>query len=293
MDIKNNSIEEKRRRVIGKIRELPPLPRIAQMVLEEINREDVEISRLARVIEQDPGLLARIVGIANSPYYASPSNIYTVYDAIIKVMGLSMVESLALSIVLNGPLTSARCKGFQLDQYWFVSMHAACLARELSGCLQWEGENLAEHAYLCGLLHNLGSLVLVFSFPEQMEQVFADLAMPDAADVMVLELERLGITYPEAGSVLAQKWDLPEDVIAVTGNHHNPDYRGDYWQLSTLVGLCAQVAVLDSDEIASSEKVLEYVDALGIELADVERTCVEMIMRKQEIIGMACVLSMD
>lgn len=286
-------MEDGRQKIVGEIPELPPLPRIAQMVLQEINREDVEIPRLSKVIEQDPGLLARIVGIANSSYYASPSRIYTISDAIIKVLGLRMVESLAMGIVLNSPLTSARCKGFQLDQYWFSSMHTACLARGLSEHLQWERERAPEHAYLCGLLHNLGTLVLVYSFPGQMEEVFANSAQSDPAEVVLLERERVGLSYPEAGSILAQKWGLPEEVIAVTGNHHTPEYRGDHWRLSALVGLCAHAAVLDSDEIAANEKVREYVQALEIEMAAVECTCVEMLARKQEIIGMACVLSLD
>lgn len=287
-----DTIEEKKGR-IRTLPDLPPLPHIAQMVLEEVSKEDVNINQLSRVIERDPGLLARIIGIANSAFYGCPDKIYTVADAIIKVLGLNLVKSLALGIVLNGPLSTARCKGFQLDQYWFASMHTAFLAKQLSATIAWEDEGVKDHIYLCGLLHNLGLLVLVYCFPKQMEEVFVLAGEDEGRDLFAIERDILGITHAEAGGLLARKWNLPADVARVMEHHHDDGYRGEFWQLSALVGLSMHVAMLDCDEIEGNTEVSRYLLSLGLDVARVGAVCEQVMAKKQEIIGLACVLSLD
>ena len=85
---------------------------------------------LALVINQDPGLSARILGLANSAYFGQTNPILTVEDAIIRVLGLNMVKSLAVSIAVSGVFDSSACRSFDLHEYWSHSLSIAMLASD-------------------------------------------------------------------------------------------------------------------------------------------------------------------
>lgn len=281
------------REQIREIQDLPPLSVIAEKILLEFSKEYTNIAQLSSVIEQDPGLLARIIGIANSSYFGCQDKIYTVSDAIIKVLGLNMVKSLALGIVLSSPLRSVQCPGFQLDKYWFSTMQTAGLARQLAPYIGLNNVHLEDHVYLCGLMHNIGLLVLAHSFPSQMSSVFSETSFKDLRTCCQLQRDAVGMTYMEAGTILANKWHLPDEVIAVTEYHMDSDYRGDYWEMSALVGLSANLVANDylgGDWDNESDR---YISALQIESDVIQKVSEIVQTARQETIDMARVLAMD
>ncbi len=276
---------------IRALRELPPLSAVAQHVLEQLSDENVSIDRLAGVIERDPGLMARIVGVANSAYFGSRESIYSVADAILRVLGLNLVKSLTLGIVLSGPLRPRDCAGFRLDHYWFTAVATAALARQLAPHVRGADSSLAEQAYLCGLLHNLGAMVLASTFPDQYSAAASD---PDSERDLAGRLrELLGIGPGEAGDVLARRWHLPESVGVVMAHHGNAHYRGPQWRLSGLVGLCAHLANEQFEGVADCRPMTVYLGGLGL---DAERVCIEaecLHARRDDIQALARVLAID
>lgn len=287
------NMREQNREQIRELQDLPPLSVIAERILREISKEYADISHLSSVIEQDPGLLARIIGIANSAYFGCTDNIYTVSDAIIKVLGLDMVKSLALGIVLSNPLRSTQCPGFELDRYWCTTMHTANLARQLAPYVGLKGVHLEDHAYLCGVLHNIGLLVLVHFFPSEMSNVFSKAGFNDPRKYHQLQLDTVGMTYMDAGAILAQKWHLPEEVAVVSEYHLNPDYRGEFWELSALIGLSSNLVTHDYAGGEWDDESAQYITALKIEPDVIQKVSAIVHARKQDIISMARVLSLD
>ena len=290
--MQNNALAQNREQ-IRETQDLPPLPVIAEKILLEISKEYADIAQLSSVIEQDPGLLARIIGIANSAYFGCSDKIYTVSDAIIKVLGLNMVKSLALGIVLSNPFRSVQCPEFQMEEYWSNVMHVANLARQLTPYIGLKGVDLNDHVYLCGLLHNMGLLALVHSFPSQMSSVFHKADFNDPKGYCQFQRDAVGMTYIDAGTVLAQRWHLPSEVIAVIEHHLDADYRGKHWELSALVGLSANLVAHDYKGGDWDDKSDRYISALQIE-SDVLHKVSEIVhAKKLEITGMAKVLSLD
>jgi len=288
-----SNVLEQNREQIREIQDLPPLSVIAEKILLESSKEYADIAQLSSVIEQDPGLLARIIGIANSSYFGCQDKIYTVSDAIIKVLGLNMVKSLALGIVLSGPLRSIQCPGFQLDKYWLTTIQTASLARRLAQYIGLKGVHLEDHAYLCGMMHSIGLLVLAHSFPSQMSSVFSKTDFNDFRTYCQFQRDAVGMTYMEAGTILANKWHLPDEVIAVTEHHMDADYRGEYWEMSALVGLSANLVAHDYTGGEWDHEIDRYIAALQIE-SDVIRKVSEIVYStRQDITGMAKVLSLD
>lgn len=235
---------------------LPPLPAIATKLLQLVASEDCDIDELAAVIEQDPGLTARIIGIANSAYFARPTEMCNVADAIVRVLGLNLVRGIALGIALSKPFDTSTCPDFQLDRFWYRAMQTATLAGRLAPLTQ-----LAEAErgclFLGGLLHNLGQLVLVHAFPDRMSKVFRAWAAEPGTGLLALEHRHLSMTEIEAGTLIAQRWQLPKRVIEVIEFRHDPWRAGAAASTVQLVSYCAAFAKALYDDAEATAPPLE------------------------------------
>lgn len=220
---------------------LPPLPAIALKLLQLLGRDDCDVQELARLIEQDPGLAARIVGIANSAYFARPTPVCSVADAIVRVLGLNLVRGIAIGIALSKPFDPSACPDFQLDRYWYRAMCSASLAVQLAP-LAHLPETAHNCLFLSGLLHNLGQLVLVHAFPDRMSQVFRAWAREPEQGLLALETKHLAITETEAGALIARRWQLPNGVIDVIEFRRDPARAGAATPLVQLTAYCANYA---------------------------------------------------
>ncbi len=288
-------MDQKLFQAAAKIRDLPNLPAIplaAQEILAALRKESLTIPQLVAVIEGDPALMSRIISVANSAYFGARERIYSVSDAITRVLGTNNVFSIALSVVLAGPFKANKCPGFHLEVYWAEALKTAILAQTFAQRSKNRDPEMDKKAYLCGLLHNIGLLVLAHVFPTKISQVFSIETAEPTRDIAEVEERIIGIDRRHAGALLAKKWNLPDDLYAVLEHHHDVSYRGDFWQLNLLVGLCATCA-RDLSRGKPCEITQEQVEPLNLTL-DEAKECVESIRGKiTEIHKMALMLAMN
>ena len=204
---------EKAKYRVQQLKQLPALSTTVTQLLAMLSDEGLEINDLATVIEQDPALTARIIGLANAAYFAQPRPITSVTEAIIRVLGLQMVKTLALSIALCGAFNTSRCPGFRLDVFWLRAFGSAQLARKLVLRMDAKHRPDPDEVYLTALLLDIGVLVLVHEFPQEYAQVLAHIEREPGLDMERLELDYLGITSRHAGEWLTDRWHLPQFVI--------------------------------------------------------------------------------
>ena len=216
---------------------LPPLSVTATRLLEAVADPDVEVRRLAGIIEQDPPLSARILGMANSAFFGQARPVLKVEQAIVRVLGLNLVKSLALSVALAGSFDTRGCPSFRIRDYWRSALATAVLAQALARRLPNDPHRSADTLYLSGLLHNLGILVLVHLRPAEMTTVFDQLATEaaGAASASALEAQIVGIDRWRAGEWLAFRWHLPEVLVHTMGQLSNLAYDGPYAPVVELV----------------------------------------------------------
>ncbi len=235
-----DSVSSDARLRINRLQELPPLPVASQRLLAILSSEDTGLAEIATAVELDPALAARIIGVARSAFFGNTATIFSVKDAIIRVLGLDMVRSLGLSISLGDALSYERARGFDGRHYWTNALLTADMARYLASRVTLDDSPPAEPSYLCGLLHGLGLPALAHLFPAELT-----LAMDAAGSTPVwrrAEYERqwLGIDHHVAGGWLARRWHLPEEVALTMEHYHEADYRGPSWPTVLLVGACAR-----------------------------------------------------
>lgn len=249
---------------LRQLQSLAPLPVVARRLLQDLERDDLSLGQLASVIEMDPGLTARIVGLANSAYFASGRPVSSVTDAVGRVLGLDLVKNLALGIVLSGPFDTRRCAGFDTEAFWFRAMGSATLAVPLAHAV----DSLLEHdwVYLGGLLHELGLLALCALCPDPMSRALSIARNEDVQENALPMRVRaeLGLTPAEAGAVLARRWRLPQPVAVVMTHCGDHEYRGEYWRNNAVAGLASAVATDLYEERDDSDLRNRWLVALGL-----------------------------
>ena len=194
---------------------LPPMPATASELLLMATDPDVNITDLSAVIERDPSLASRMISIANSAFYAPRQPVSSIKEAIIRVLGLNMVRNIAVGMSLTGGFSTARCPGFDVTAYWVTALGTADLASGMARAANIDGMPDPDTAYLVGLLHNIGELLLVHVFPHEMNLAFRLFADAPGSRLADHENAVLGINHWEAGAFLMRHWELPP-IVATT-----------------------------------------------------------------------------
>ncbi|MCP3671302.1 MAG: HDOD domain-containing protein [Gammaproteobacteria bacterium] len=255
------------------IKHLPPLSVTASRLLETVGNPEVEIAEISYIISQDPGLMARIIGLANAAYFGQTVPITTVHDAIVRVLGLNMVRSLALSISVSGAFKVDGCSGFSTKEYWFNAIGCATLSRMMVLRISADERPDPEQVYLGGLLHNLGCLVLAHLFPAKLSVVYEIMRKDPDADLLMLQREHLGVDWISAGKWLVKRWHLPEFVSEVMAAVADCSYisqdRYDIAIISSAIQWMKGYSEMESEEpILRNEFEPGSISGLGKEALD-------------------------
>jgi HD-like signal output (HDOD) protein len=192
-------------------------------------------SDLASVVEMDPSLAAQVVRYANSPMYGYQGKIITIQDAIARVLGYDVVMDMALGVTLGKSLNMPATGPLGMNNFWQHAIHAAALTHRLSKRMESDNKPQPGAAYLCGLLHDFGFLVLGHLFKDDFELLSRLITENPETPLVELEHTLLGMTHEEIGAWLSEAWNMPRAVTVAIREHHNIDYDGDYAVLANLV----------------------------------------------------------
>jgi HD-like signal output (HDOD) protein len=243
---------------ILRLEQIPPLSATAAELLRVAGDPDLDAKQLAKVLERDPPIAARIVGLANSAFFGQQRPVLGVEEAIIRVLGLNLVRSLALGMALAGSLDTSRCPLFDLRHYWVVALGSATLGRDLANAVGQPSVLHPDAAYMCGLLHTLGDLALLHLQPDLLCRALQGHHDDPDSDLMALQQKHLGVDSWQAGEWLAFQWHLPEQVQHTIGFFTTRDYQGPHralvqvvaaaraWVLASLAGDLPEVTPPDA-----------------------------------------------
>jgi HD-like signal output (HDOD) protein/prolyl-tRNA editing enzyme YbaK/EbsC (Cys-tRNA(Pro) deacylase) len=208
--------------------DFPPLPEMAQRIIQLGANPLADIKDLAEIVELDPSLSAQVVSWAASPYYAAPGKIKSVQDAIVRVLGFDLVMNLALGLALGKSLRVPRDGRLGYAAYWRQAVYCAAVLEALVKAMPEERRPPAGLAYLTGLLHNFGFLAMAELFKPQLELVCRYCEVNDHAGYAAVERFLLGITRDQIGAFLAAYWQLPEEVCTAIRFQELAGYDGPH-----------------------------------------------------------------
>ncbi|MFA7383819.1 MAG: HDOD domain-containing protein [Desulfurivibrionaceae bacterium] len=200
---------------VKNVEAIAPCPEVALDVLSMAHDPDCSIPVLSEKIEQDPGLTASMLRMANSAYFGHMKNITSVKDIVAR-LGMDAVKIIAITSASAG-LFRAPQVAYALGrgELWRHSVAVAVLAKII-----------ARHArasdtaaiYTAGLLHDVGKVIL--DQPLQLESYNRD-ENDGQTGLLTLERRLLHTDHAEVGMALLVKWGLPEAVFVPVGLHHD------------------------------------------------------------------------
>lgn len=200
-------------KILSEHKELLSLPQTLSEVLRITKDEKSSAQDLATVLMRDPAMTAKMLRIANSPFYGAGRQITTVTQAVM-TLGIRTVTALTLSSSVY-KLVGDWKTAIDRARFWRHSLEVAIGSRMLSEAL---GRKPAEESFVAGLLHDIGILVMESSFPEQYRKVW--LRAQQGEDLISIEEEIWGTNHARVGKFLLEQWHLPQRICDAVGLHH-------------------------------------------------------------------------
>ena len=220
------------------IGELPALPLALTVAVQALSSDDLPASACVDAVERDQALATRLLRLANSAFYGARGQVASVEDAV-GMLGLRTVASVVAAVSMRSTLSLVQCHGFRFETYWRHALTTAVLARELARPATLDpGE-----AFLAGLLHDVGQLLLVVAHAEWAERAL-QMSREEQIDLCEAERGLIGVGHDEVGAEVMRHWHFPERLVEAVAAHHSPSPAppGDRLSLSALVRLSDQLA---------------------------------------------------
>jgi len=184
------------------------------------------MEHIARAIEADPVVTARILRLVNSAFYGVSGAIASVYDALV-MLGLDVVRGLVLSSAAMD--LAAKRQGVQ--GLWEHSFGAAVAASALGRVVGLSG---IEEASAAALMHDIGKLVLASQLGDEYDQVIATAVRTDRS-IRTVENQMLGVSHDVIGHWLVTRWRLPASLAEPITLHHTPEKSKKYAEYTAVV----------------------------------------------------------
>lgn len=225
--------QQRLRQRLESLEEMPTVPVVLVPLLHYLSQplETLELPQVVDLISQDNSLAIQCLHMANSPLYGRWTPVDNIRNAIM-ALGMQRMRDIALSCTVLTLVPRGRTT---LDPivFWEHSLGCALVCRQFA---QQIGFADPAKAYLGGLLHDIGLVAQLCVVPEEFQAAF-DLARNQGIPLHEAESITLGLTHCESGKILAEKWRLTDDLIAVTECHHDPHSAHLHRDLVALVSL--------------------------------------------------------
>lgn len=250
---------------------LPPMPETASAILKLRAIPDVKVEQIVEVIEKDPVLVAQIVSYANSAFFGQAGSVKSLKDAIFRVLGVDAVMNMALALSVGSTFKIPQAGPVGAKAIWKSSIYAASLMQRLSMLMPWGQRPNPGTAYLVGLLHDIGLLVLGHLFTDEYIELNDYLEENSDVNIFKAEMKVLGITHIEVGKMVMRMWNMPEELIAVATHYQDKDYSDDYANYIQLLAVVKTLLVPHGLAFgdSSEELPLDLLEILSLEEEDV------------------------
>jgi putative nucleotidyltransferase with HDIG domain len=229
--------------IVKDVRDIPSLPTIVIDLLNCIDQDDAGAKTLAEKISLDQALTAKTLRIANSSFYGMPRKVATIQQAI-SILGFDSVRTLVASVAMLDSFSIKGGENLKMATFWQQSVCTAICAKLLAKHMHAD----SGQAFVAGLLHDIGRLILVLSDPDR----YADTLkyqQENKCHIRMAERKVLGFDHAEVGRELAELWRLPQSIQTAIGAHHEANPKKD-GQLATVVQAADKMtcSLVENDE---------------------------------------------
>ncbi len=221
------------RKIISNTEALPAMPEVMIKAQQMIKNPATSPAQLAKIIEIDSAMVTGILRVANSAYYGFRGKVATIQHAS-ALFGTRRLAELITAISAGGVLaTSMDGYGLKAGDMWRHSIAVACAASEIAAAV---GSDSPDIAYMAGLLHDMGKIILDPYVRERKVLFDNYTATHPKKTLQDAERDILGFDHAVIAAILCEHWNLPRSISFGIRHHHQPSSAGDH-QLSHIVHL--------------------------------------------------------
>ena len=270
-------------KILRSLVELPPMPNIILKAREIIEDPHSSLKDLSAVIEHDQAIVARVLALANSAYYGLSGLLSSIQHASI-LLGQKTLSEL-ITIAASSRLLSKKLKGYELDpgDLWQHSLAVALGSRIIA---RKKNTQLVEDAFIAGLLHDAGKIILDPYILERKKE-FKKLLKEGEHVFVEAEKEILGFDHAEVMSRAARFWRYPETQSTAIRYHHYPLRAGNN-DLAFIVHFADYAAIkagFYSEDTASAPEIdPQTLDHLGFQKEELNPIIAEIAEDVEKLI---------
>jgi len=241
-------------RAMGALGKLPPFSPILNKLLASLAGEDVSFSKLGDLIEKDTVVAGNIIHLVNSALYARRATITSVRHAL-ALLGMDKVRNTLLGMSISRMWAQVKTPPvWSMARFNRHSAAVAILSDQIASRIP--AVNYPEGAFVGGLLHDLGRLLIALGLPDEFARL-VKLHETSDRSWTELELEVLGFTHAELSADALEKWKFPQEVQLAVREHHRPPAFsvGGTVPLSAVINAANQYVNSAGESIVASKQV--------------------------------------
>jgi nitrogen-specific signal transduction histidine kinase/HD-like signal output (HDOD) protein len=262
---------------ISVLNNLPTLPHILLKLFEACSQDRISLDEIAGIVSKDPSLSINVLKLVNSSYFGLSSEIYEINRAV-HLIGISGIKNMAICACIYEAFSKNMSNGsFNLKSFWWHSLRCAFLAKNMAVDLNF---SQPDEAFISGLLHDIGKVVLWTNFNEEYKDILED--FHSDRQQLINEEARYGATHSEVATWLLNRWDF-KSVISdpVRYHHESPTRIAQALPMTQIVYianfLCQDAEAKINEGIALAQKILgfsssecnEFIEKSGLKAKDV------------------------
>ena len=270
-----------RERILLRLKSLPAMPQVVLKAQQVMRNPNLGVRHLAQVVEKDPAMVVKILKTANSAFYGVTGDISSIQSAT-ALLGNRVVEEIISMSIASGFLDRI-LKGYALESrdMWKHSLAVAFGSQIIAGKKM---KGLENNAFLAGLLHDVGKIILdryIFERKEMFEEFLGD----GQQTFLSAESSILGFDHSQIGFEMCKSWGIPNDLITAIRFHHYPS-RSNENKLAYIVHVADCISML-SGFASGSDGLLYQMEKdapefLGLQNDDVRDTMCQTVEAVQE-----------
>lgn len=223
---------------------LPTVPKVVHELIDSFGKPGIDLGDIAAKIALDQVIAAKTLRLANSAHFATTHRIGSLNEAVM-VLGFTTLRTLVVAAGITGAFVSTQ--NFDRKKFWHNSLEIAAYCRWLARLCKQD----AEAAFTCGLLYNIGELLLHVVAPDIAAKI--DKWTAEGGDRQSLEDANIGFDYIEVGAELAGRWSFPESFRLAILHQTDPLAHPECGQLGLILNLAIRLSKLTRQKTEPTE----------------------------------------
>ncbi len=257
------------RELVVSVGNLISLPDVYFRVREVINDPDSTMSNVAEAVSYDPSITARLLMVANSPFFGMASRVETVTRAV-NLLGTKHVHDIVLATSIIRSFYGISNDVMNMDVFWDNSIYCGVVARILANR---SNELDSERLFVEGLLRDFGHLIMYLKIPDLAQEALVN-SKQQGKELFRVEQELIGFDYAEVGGELLRQWQVPSSLVDAVWYQNEPQKALDYPLEASIINVAgfitAQRYFEQNNEALAPTTCPEAWETAGLSVEDAE-----------------------